>query len=214
MIAVQRDAEANHIILQIREIERCRGVCGMNDRVVAACVDTRDKRVESLRLKLCKRRIRFGLCKMRERTGHMHVRAGVERIEHSVELFVVNDADAAHAGVELQMHMRVASGSLGEPFKRIDLLGCKDRAGEMIGDDRNDVIGIGHAEDQDRQRDAVFTQTHAFLRNGDGKHVDKFRFFEILTDLHNAVTVCIGFDDGKKFGFGLQPTLCVTNVFQ
>ena len=69
------------------------------------------------------------------------------------------------------------------------------------------MLGIGHAENEDRQFHAVLAKQHALLGNGDGKHIDKAGLLQIASDLYDAVTVCVGLDDGQKFRFGLQPAL-------
>ena len=96
----------------------------------------------------------------------------------------------------------------------MDLLGGKDGAGEIVCHDRGDVIGIGDAEDQDRQRHAVFAKLDALLGDRDGEHIDKTGFFEIPPDLHDAVPVGVGLDDRKEFRFRLQVPLGKANVLQ
>ena len=214
MIAVQRNAETYHVVLVFGKIERRAGVGGVHDRTVAARADAGDERVEALRLQLCKRRVGFRLGKVREHAVHPYVRTGVERIEKRIQLLVVEHADAAHAGVDLDVRMRVLAGGFRTALERKDLFRRKDGGSEIVCDDPGHVIRIGHAEDQDRQGDAVRAKTHAFLGNGDREHIDDAGTFEIAPDLLDTVSVGVGLDDRQKLRFRLERALCMANILQ
>ena len=214
MIAVKRDADAHHVVLQLREIERCRGIRGVHDRMVAAGMNPLDEGVEPLCLQMRERRIGFGLCKVREHAVHRNVRTGVERVQKLVEHGVVRDADAVHAGVELDMHVRGLAGGDGAALEAVDLLCGKDGGGQFVADDGGNVIGIGYAQNQDRQGDAVIAKAYALLGDRDGEHVDETGLLQIFADHGDAVTVGVCLDDCQKLGFGFQFALGKPDVFQ
>jgi hypothetical protein len=80
--------------------------------------------------------------------------------------------------------------------------------------DGADVIDVGHAEDQDRKRDAAVPETDALLGNGDRKHIAQTGLFQILPDLDETVAVCVRFDDCKELRSGFQPAFDEPDILQ
>ena len=73
--------------------------------------------------------------------------------------------------------------------------------GEVIFEEEGDLIAEDAAEDKDRGGDAVLAEEDAFFEEGDAE-VGDVQGGEVASDLDEAVTVGVGFEDGHDGGRG------------
>ena len=81
MAAVQRNAQAHHVVLQMRMQKDSAAVGRMNDGIVTPLMDHGDGMVETPRLHVCEGGVGFRLGKMREHTVQMHMRTGGQGVQ-------------------------------------------------------------------------------------------------------------------------------------
>ena len=129
-----------------------------------------------------------------ERTGDPHVPRGALQNGRERRHVGGRDAQAAHAGIHLEVRARRAAPLLGGPGQRLDLVRAVQRGHQVVTQHELRLGGREAAEDQDRRTDPRPAKLDAFLGDRHAEPLDPFAH-KRAGDTHGAVAVGVGLHD-------------------
>ena len=110
---------------------------------------------------------------------------------------VVAEAEAIHAGVDLEMTAEPHGRTGGGRFERARRGRRRDGRRQPVREDAAEIADTERAEHEDRNRHTRVAQEHALFDVRAGEH-RRAGGFERGTDARGAVAVGVGFDDGNN----------------
>ena len=159
------------------------------------------------KLRLCIGNIVRGLgvrhAEVRERTLDAQVphTADREQLLRRLRRAVGEEADARHAGIELEMDIQDVIRAGEGLFQRLSVFERVYLLRDVHKDHAVGIFGRRIAEDQDRRADARAANLNGLLQIGDGE-IGRAEIGQRLADRDGPVSVGIGLDDAKEAAAG------------
>ena len=106
------------------------------------------------------------------------------------------EPEASHAGIDLEVNGKGCGAPGGQPNQTCDAIRGREDRREGVFQKRCKAVGEPAAHDQNRRRDTDLPELNPFGDRGDTQPARTARQ-ECLRDAHGAMSVSVGFDDGK-----------------
>ena len=139
------------------------------------------------------------------RRGHMRkaavehdARQAVDQLRERHRFFLRPHADAAHAGIQLDVQLNLPMKLLACGAQRTNARLVKDHLRQAARGDRLRGGFLDAAEHKDRRVYSGLAQLCALLRDGDSEHI-RAGLKRRARHLNRAVTIAVGLDHGKEF---------------
>ncbi len=168
-------------------------------RAGAELVERPAGRFESRALRLEQRVARLvGGAEVRVDRIEREVRAR-EQLRQRPAQVVVAEAEAIHAGIDLEVIAQRRAALRGAVLQRVAGGRARDRRRQVVIEHAVEIADAERAEDQDRRANAGLAEIDAFFDVRHRQH-RRARGFECRRDAARAVTVGVGLDDGDDAG--------------
>ena len=162
--------------------------------------------------KTCELRLRIGdvvrglgvrYAEVCERTFHAQMThtAHSEQLLRRLRRAVGEEADARHAGIELEMDIQDVIRAGEGRFQRLGVFERVHLLRDVHEDHAVGIFGRRIAEDQDRRADARAADLNGLFQIGDGE-IGRAEISQRLADRDGPVAVGIGLDDAKEAAAG------------
>ena len=126
------------------------------------------------------------------------MRQAVDQLDQRADLLRRAHADAAHTGIQLEVHLCRPAQPFARRVQRQNARLVKHRLRKTTGDDRLRSLGLDAAQHENRRVDACLPQLRALLGNRHGQH-GRAGLQRRARDLHRAVAVSVRLDHRQEF---------------
>ena len=193
--AEQRDAGPDHVQVGFREMQHAAGVGQVAQRHGRADpFEVGAGAEETFELARRRRRVRIvGAGQVRIDALDVAPARGQRRFDEGPGVVAVN-ADALHAGVDLQVHGGTPAQGFGRDLDLAQLVDRRHGDFEVVGDHRGRLRTEDAAHHQDRQRHPGAPQRDALLQEGHAQLPGPLRL-QVQPHAGQAMAVGIGLDD-------------------
>ena len=134
---------------------------------------------------------------VRKAAGQRHAGQAVDQPRQRLRFLRRAHADAVHARIQLEVHLRASAELLPRLRQRADAALVKDHLRQIVLHDGLRRALLDAAEHENRRGNARLPQLDALLGDGDGQHI-RPRLQRRLRDGRRPVSVCVRLDDGQK----------------